>query len=60
MFLIKQLGIAIGIMVVLSIIIYYLNKRKEGFVLGNSNPYGSLDYIAHPNALNSSVPISLN
>ncbi len=60
MFLIKQLGIAIGIMIVLAIAIHFLNKRTEKFELGNSSPYGTLDYIPHPNALDSSIPISLN
>lgn len=60
MFLIKQLGIAIGIMIVLAIAIHFLNKRSEKFVMGNSNPYGTLDYVAHPYALDSSTPISLN
>ncbi len=59
MFFFKQLGIAIVILVVLSTIIYYMNKKAEKFELGNSNPYGTLDYIAHPNALNSSVPLAL-
>jgi len=59
MFFFKQLGIAIAILVVLSTIIYYMNKKSEKFELGNSSPYATLDYIAHPNALNSSVPIML-
>jgi hypothetical protein len=59
MFFFKQLGIAIVILVVLSTIIYFMNKKAEKFELGNSNPYGTLDYIANPNGLNSSVPIML-
>lgn len=61
MFFFKQLGIAIVILVILSVIIHFMNnrKKKEGFEFGNSNPYGTLDYVANPNGLNSSVPIQL-
>lgn len=56
---IKQLGIAIAILVVLSIVIYYLNRRKETFVYGNSNPYGPIDYVANDNAFKTEAPLQL-
>lgn len=53
----KQLGIAIGIMIVLIIIIVLLSgKKKEGY---NASPYQILDYVNNRNALNSSIPIPM-
>lgn len=57
MFFFKQLGIAIAIMIVLSVIIAYLNK-KESYT--DYNPYRQLDYIGHPNAWKSRSPITLS
>ena len=57
MLFVKHLGIAIGIMIVLSLIIWILNKTaKDGYA--NYSPYQYLDYVNHPNALNSQMPIS--
>lgn len=53
MFFLKQIGIAIAIMVVLSIIIAFLNK-KESY-----DPYTGINYVNNPNAFKSSQPISL-
>lgn len=53
MFFFKQLGIAIAIMIVLSIIIAFLNK-KESY-----NPYTSINYVNNPNAFKSRQPIAL-
>lgn len=53
MFFFKQIGIAIAIMVVLSIIIAFLNK-KESY-----NPYTAVNYVNNPNAFKSRQPIAL-
>ncbi len=52
--MIKQLGIAIGIMIVLSVTIAYLNKTEK---YADYNPYNQLDYIKNPNVWKPSMPI---
>lgn len=55
--MLKQLGIAIGIMIVLIVIIVLLTgKKKESY---NSSPYQILDYVNNRKGFNSRTPIPL-
>lgn len=52
----KQLGISIGIMIVLIIAIVFLRKKEQ---YANAGPYSQLDYVANRNAWKSNIPIAL-
>jgi len=53
--MLKQLGIAIGLMIILIILIVVFSKKKESY---NASPYQVLDYVTNRNALNSRIPVS--
>lgn len=52
----KQLGIAIGLMIVLAVIIWILNKTEK---YANYGPYDSIDYVNNPRAFRSQFPAPL-